>query len=1021
MSYSGLPPQDSRYVPECVPVTARNLIGCTLSAPGGPSISITNLINTINNIINNFLNQCADYPLQISAVNNCVSLRAGFCGSILQYINNAWGIYRSPGITEITVGLPGDGVAPGAAFNSVATALGNSLNTNCRFIRITDDTTDAAALNIPANTVIYIDPGVTWTVTGALTINGDFVLLSNSPDPSARVILNIASSPCISGTGAIFVHGLHIINQTGSFFADPNLPTRLVHVNFECADAVGGFFTDVTAPYTSLLLDHVKLTGGGTNCTLPLVLSNAASNFQSTALQVEGSFGATVIQASNGNPVFEGIRSNTLTAPTYILCGIISNFQDLSANATISTTSTGKFTQVLVNNCTLSTQDDLLVNAQILNNLTITAASQVSQTHVQGTCQVAVDNVQLNDIVVNILDLQAHPNELQINNAKITTFAGAINVPLDAFFSAGAVIGATAISLNTTTLFSVGDQVTVNGVGTVYTIQTITSINNATITPALTQNVTTANFLRKNVTMCDFWVGTSNQYSNIEVVSAATPFLTANCGSSTISGLVLPNDWDVQIGNSNPNAATKTANVNNVLINGRFIFNTSLTGVLASAGGTFQGTNMQVRTTLTFGMNGPASFDSGILKLSQLRVDSHVSVDANRNSGVFFCDNFLVAGDFNIRNIADNVVTNGRVIGSASWTSIQITNPQVSNFETQGNLQIGSRNGVFENLVVGNLAGTSTITIDGEENIISNLSNWRLSQTTTKIQSVTVSGPRNVLSEFRLTGGSWTISGICNTLANSTLLGSIVGSVDIAAQNFIVTGSWCRIVNVHLGDTNVAALNNLTSFGWGSAVDGTYAINFGNAGGGTFGLEINNVTIVPRRGQVLAAGVGDISPGPSNPAGKSISFNAFGSNYSNIRIWFYPGGFVTLIPANLLIAHDMSTVTVSQFCQQSQFQSIIMGFLNETPSITGVNNLGTLVITGGAGTGNNSFQGCQAWTWTVTQPDCQFLGCKTTAPILAGAGGAFNAPSNALTTQVVGCKGFAAFTNVGTTTQAANI
>ena len=62
-----------------------------------------------------------------------------------------------------------------------------------------------------------------------------------------------------------------------------------------------------------------------------------------------------------------------------------------------------------------------------------------------------------------------------------------------------------------------------------------------------------------------------------------------------------------------------------------------------------------------------------------------------------------------------------------------------------------------------------------------------------------------------------------------------------------------------------------------------------------------------------------------------------------------------------------------------------------------------------------------AWQWNITQANCQFIGCKTTAPVLLGQGGTFNAPSNALTTQVVGCKGFTAFGNFATTTQVANL
>jgi len=178
----------------------------------------SNSITTNNLFVNNIFNQdgeplpCSAYPLSVDS-SQCTSISPGFCGSILQYVDAEWGIYRSPGMTEITVGDGGNGVAPGNNFFTVSSALTDGTSfSNCRFIRITDDVVENGPVTVPDNTLIYIDPGVTWTlVGGGIVTQGDFVLLGNQSSASSTISFqSLAGGTAFSGPGSLEVRHLHI-------------------------------------------------------------------------------------------------------------------------------------------------------------------------------------------------------------------------------------------------------------------------------------------------------------------------------------------------------------------------------------------------------------------------------------------------------------------------------------------------------------------------------------------------------------------------------------------------------------------------------------------------------------------------------------------------------------------------------------------------------------------------------------------------------------------------------------------
>lgn len=333
---------------DCNTLISKNINSCLLRTErigplDGPTISVDELIT----IVENNLNQCAEYPLTINA-NACLDLEPGFCSSILQFVSGAWGIYRSPGITEITVG------GLGSNFLTVADAfsLGPS-GVTCRFVRITDNVTEPG-LVLPTDTLIYIDPGVTWTVTGPLTMSGNFVLIGNNSQPSSTFSYGGFAGPCIQGTGSLFIENLHIVHLPqaagGEILVSVSIPAVIKNVTVSLSNTVNGFVSDTAGPITQCTLDHVWLIGESVTCNLPINIQNAASNVRINMLQVSGTFLPNGNLTSTApNIVWQGVRNDTSSSMIYRLSGEAIDFQDISNNCTVELSANTLFSQARIN------------------------------------------------------------------------------------------------------------------------------------------------------------------------------------------------------------------------------------------------------------------------------------------------------------------------------------------------------------------------------------------------------------------------------------------------------------------------------------------------------------------------------------------------------------------------------------------------------------------------------------------------------------------------------------------------
>jgi len=409
---------------ECVVYRRRIISACETfvdgiaSTEGGPVIDIVD-------IINNNAPLCANYPLQLDNTGNipeCVDIVPGFCGSILQYVNGAWDIFRSPDITEITVGNTAK--PPGANFPDVASALGQSLNTNCKFIRITDNTTDGN-LNIPNNTLIYVDSGVTWNV-GTLTLNGSFVLIGTNSLTSS--IINFTTvgtnNAAIVGTltDNVWIANCRVnLTVATQILMDPRITTYINNAKINVGNFNGTGLSDATNPFTNLQLNQVNFVGEGIASENFLSLSNNTSQFTAYRITVEGTFRnnslgivCNVAASANQFRQWYGINFATASFTQHRLSGQVYNVNDRNTTTTIFLTNFCMAKNIITREISINGTDVILHNA-VTSILGATAPTDRGQwSDIQTTTLAAGGFKMNNDVQLNNFLLSS--GNLVINN-----------------------------------------------------------------------------------------------------------------------------------------------------------------------------------------------------------------------------------------------------------------------------------------------------------------------------------------------------------------------------------------------------------------------------------------------------------------------------------------------------------------------------------------------------------------------------------------------------------------------------
>lgn len=393
------------------------------NVPGAPIYNITE-------IINNFLN-CVANPLQLDGA-NCAELKMGFCGSIVQFVNGAWEIYRSPGICEVTVGTVN------ANYASVTDALAASGNTNCRFIRITESTVEPAGnINIPPDTLVYLDPGVTWTPQGALVLSGAFILTGATNLASS--IVEFGDNPFfITGAGQCILSNLRFRHSgiiPNNLLINPVITSVLTNLRVE-QNAANCFVNDASAPFASLIMNDVYVEFGVAIVNpLSIQITQAASIVRAVQLSLSGAATGSIINCTNPSTVWSNLSIDMPGATTHILQGNIQGLVDsnntttvtVGANVVLSDCTlntlvvTGNFTTI--QNVTIDTLDlTAVLDSLTLRNVTINTNFALNAFNM-GTSAV-VNNLTYN----GILDITTTmPNAIALSYAKLNGFTANTN------------------------------------------------------------------------------------------------------------------------------------------------------------------------------------------------------------------------------------------------------------------------------------------------------------------------------------------------------------------------------------------------------------------------------------------------------------------------------------------------------------------------------------------------------------------------------------------------------------------
>uniref|UniRef100_A0A6C0BPX7 Uncharacterized protein n=1 Tax=viral metagenome TaxID=1070528 RepID=A0A6C0BPX7_9ZZZZ len=369
---------------ECKNVRFQRICGERISA---------NTVVTNNLIVNGDSNVevCTNYPLCFT---NCVDMCPGFCGSIHQYIRGAWGIYRSPGITEVTVGIPGDGVAPGANYQTVAEALSQNTGpfTNCRFIRVTDSISEGAALTLTANVLLYIDPGVTYTLPGDLEANGfNLVIFGNENQ----------SSSALSITGQILGAGSTVMCK---------------YLDIRASTPVELFSKDLK----NLTMEKLQITLDNPSGT---VLSGISTNVTTiTDVQITIAAGVTatnpcISHDAPGSPVkrleiYNLNITGAFTTQSIVVEDVTSTVTNLKMD--VDATSIAQF------NCLIQGLYDMNSGAETLNVRIQDAGNQVNEVHVRDLKLRDVTGSTFTNVTTGLMEFEGDSSNNRLSNFAIT-------------------------------------------------------------------------------------------------------------------------------------------------------------------------------------------------------------------------------------------------------------------------------------------------------------------------------------------------------------------------------------------------------------------------------------------------------------------------------------------------------------------------------------------------------------------------------------------------------------------------
>lgn len=333
----------------------------------------------------------------------------------------AWRINRNPGMLEVTVGP--------APSNANFATVQEALNMGCNFVRVVDDTTEPAILSITADTVIYVDPGKTLTLSVGIDIQlsaglpRSLTLLGNAQTNSSRfdfqgpINTNVDSYLYInhckivnSGRGSLLVGNA---NQLG--YVEAN------NVSFQASNDVVSLFGNGIANVGTLNLYNCDITSGGPFCQFFIDKSGATNirnlTINSTAFVPSATLARTLGDVDIDTVICNATGSTTFAPYTWILAGRVRNFQQVNDSVVLNASNAlSILTDSVVDSCVN------LLGLDRMDNVTMTKDDGTFVPIIFSASRAQLTNMKFtgaNGILITT-------DDLQMTNAYV---GGSVNIP----------------------------------------------------------------------------------------------------------------------------------------------------------------------------------------------------------------------------------------------------------------------------------------------------------------------------------------------------------------------------------------------------------------------------------------------------------------------------------------------------------------------------------------------------------------------------------------------------------------
>ncbi len=328
---------------------------------------------------------------------------AATSGSGAYFVPSAWNIYKNPGATTVTVG------GAGAMYATVQQAF----TSGSSFIRVISNTSETAwtlgGLTATQPILLYIDMGVTYTLTASVTLGNRNITVTGAGNASTFQWALPGGAPLFtanSGKLATFSNLTLTNSSGGSVSPIVDVITQITRINnahvilgeFDTnflGAAIGDAILDVG------LQDVLVTTDTGGN----VIIGNSASVVKINNITFDSDvtvIGVVMDVQSSQFEMYSFSRTNSTGGEIFNLQGIIDGFTDMNKNLLLNLGgSNTKFTNATFGNMTI-TGTDCFCSVIDANNVDIETTSSVfSDLRISGGLQVATETIARLNVITN--------------------------------------------------------------------------------------------------------------------------------------------------------------------------------------------------------------------------------------------------------------------------------------------------------------------------------------------------------------------------------------------------------------------------------------------------------------------------------------------------------------------------------------------------------------------------------------------------------------------------------------------